>query len=455
MRPDLYKAAHSRRSVLLANPGKQHSFEAALALQEAGLLCRQMTGVYYKPQGPLARAMRILPGGARAALEREFLRRFQPGLAPENVCTHPALELLFVASNRIRPLQRFSDALLRSRNYRFDRWVAGQLERHSAAAVVCYDTCARQTFKRAKALGMLCVLDQSIAHVSAGMKISSEERERYPKFADSWEARGANGLAEECSEEPLLADHVLAASDYVRQSLINIGVEPARIALMPYGVDIERFQPGERRNEKVFRVLFVGQLSQRKGIRYLLEAFKQLRLPGSELLLVGGVVGSSKGLREYREVFTHVSGVPQHEVQSYFQRADIFVYPSLHEGSALATYEALASGLPVIATPNCGSVVRDGIEGFIVPIRDVEALKEKILLLYQDRQLREEMGRRARQRAEEFTWSAYQRRVAKLFHALLGGTHSVPECAHAWTPGASPSSRSVTSPAEKEHHVDC
>lgn len=171
--------------------------------------------------------------------------------------------------------------------------------------------------------------------------------------------------------------------------------------------------------EKTFRLLFVGQLSQRKGIRYLLEAFRNLHLPGAELVLVGSIIGSGKGLQHYRDVFQHVPNVPRSEVHHWFERADIFVYPSLHEGSALAIYEALACGLPVITTPNSGSVVQDGIQGYIVPIRDVERLKEKILLLYENRELRQEMSRRARLRAEEFTWAAYRQRLGGILLNLL------------------------------------
>ena len=98
------------------------------------------------------------------------------------------------------------------------------------------------------------------------------------------------------------------------------------------------------------------------------------------------------------------------------------VYPSLHEGSAFATYEALASGLPVIATPNTGSVVRDGIDGYLVPVRDVAALMEKIELLYRDAQRRAAMGAAARQRALEFTWRAYRARLAALFDGFVSAS---------------------------------
>jgi glycosyltransferase involved in cell wall biosynthesis len=113
-----------------------------------------------------------------------------------------------------------------------------------------------------------------------------------------------------------------------------------------------------------------------------------------------------------------VPHVPYHEVHRLFAEADIFVYPSLHEGSAFATYEAMASGLPVVATPNTGSVVRDGVDGFIVKPRDVESLMERIEWLYRQPDLRRTMGASARRRAESFTWGAYRERIAGFFAGL-------------------------------------
>lgn len=447
------KGNRTPEGVIVAHPGRQHSYEAALALQRAGLLRHYVTGFYYKPESPLGRAVRLLPNRQAAKLEGEFLRRYHPGLAAENIRVHAAFGLAFVASNRIAPLRCFSNALMFWGNRRFDRWVARGLSREKPQAVLCYDTCAVQTFERAKRLAVTSVLDQSIAHVSCGMKISREEAERHPDFADSWPFDIPCTLLDGCLREARIADCVLAASDYVRQSLVAIGVPSSRIAIVPYGVDTERFRPGSERNDKIFRVLFVGQLSQRKGIKYLLEAFKQLRLPRAELILVGNIIGSGRGLSAYREIFTQANHVPHREVHEYYQRADIFVYPSLHEGSALATYEALASGLPVIATPNCGSVVRDGVDGFIVPIRDVEALKEKILFLYENRALREEMSRRARQRAEEFTWAAYQRRVAELFRALLATAGHTDFPAEACEQRSSSPRGRGSSPKDEENRV--
>jgi starch synthase len=168
-------------------------------------------------------------------------------------------------------------------------------------------------------------------------------------------------------------------------------------------------------------VLFVGHLSQRKGIGYLLEAFRSLKLPNAELVLMGGLAGGGQGLAKYRDSFRHVAPVPHAELPEYYQQADIFVLPSLYEGSALVIYEALASGLPVITTPNSGSVVRDGMEGFVVPIRDARAVAEKIARLYEDRALCQATGAQARRRAEEFPWSAYRRRLAEFIRPLVAG----------------------------------
>jgi glycosyltransferase involved in cell wall biosynthesis len=263
------------------------------------------------------------------------------------------------------------------------------------------------------------VLDQSVGHVCAGAEIYQQEADLHPDFADSLPNCVPDALIDRCTLEALLADRILVASDYVRQTLLSVGVDPSRIQFVPYGVDTDRFHPATRRDEKIFRVLFVGQLSQRKGIKYLLEAWRGLRLPNAELLLAGTLIGSGKGLAPYAGCFRHVSAVPHAEVHRLFAEADVFVYPSLLEGSALAIYEALACGLPVITTPNSGSVVRDGREGFVVPIRDVEGLQERILLLHSNHELRQEMSLRARSRAEEFTWAAYRHRLVAAILDLL------------------------------------
>lgn len=401
--------------MVVAHPGTQHSARLASALRDAGYLSRYLTSAVWRREGTAARSLRRFRGRWPRYLEQLLDRRSEADIGPQAVQVLPGLELLHVAAARAG-LRRISRRALWLRNELFDRRVAEQIERERPAAVICYDTCALRTFRVARRVGTLTVLDQSVGHLRSGIAMLREEggqeHGRTSATIPDW-------LVERCSAEATEADLVLAPSAYVELTLVAHGVDPPRIVRMPFGVDVERFRPaGTCDATGLFRVLFVGRLSQRKGIRYLLEAFATLGLRGVELMLVGGVE-DARALEAYQGCFRHVSHVSHGEVHRLFQEADVFVYPSLHEGSALATYEALASGLPVITTFNSGSVVRDGVDGFIVPIRDPAAIREKLLLLYQQPGLRRTMGKHARQRAQMFTWDAYRQRLTALLDDVL------------------------------------
>jgi glycosyltransferase involved in cell wall biosynthesis len=154
--------------------------------------------------------------------------------------------------------------------------------------------------------------------------------------------------------------------------------------------------------------LFVGQIGQRKGISYLLKAYDLFRGSGTSLTLVGNFYGSQEPLRRYRKLFQHVSNVPRERLADFYRRADVFVFPSLLEGMGLVVLEAMASGLPVIVTPNGpGDIVRDGVDGFVVPTRDVDAIADRLDYFQANPEVRKQMGVNARERALEFTWEAY------------------------------------------------
>ena len=181
--------------------------------------------------------------------------------------------------SRLGLFKKYAQDIICWRNERFDGLVARMVGRERPSALICYDGCALKAFKKAKSLGVLCILDQSIAHIRAGLKLLAEEADLHPNFADSLPIAVPDWVIEQCSEEATIADQVLAGSEYVKESLTEHGVDPSRVTIIPYGADIERFYPRRQRDEGVFRLLFVGQISQRKGVKYLLEAVKQLNLP--------------------------------------------------------------------------------------------------------------------------------------------------------------------------------
>jgi starch synthase len=411
------------KSVLISHPGAAHFiYELVAAVQRLGFNTRFETGYYYFRNGLFSDLLWLLPPRWRNRLERELKRRQFPELDERIVFPHRRRELAYVAAARLLPHRpELVERMLHRRNRHFDLLVARRILFRRPTMVIAHDTSALVTLRTARSLGSITVLNQVIGHLTVGDRILSEEAQRHPEWADSLHAGAPQWLIEQCQSEAREADHILAPSDYVKDTLIEIGVDPERIHILPFGVRLDRFKPpeGPKRSDGKLRLLYVGQISQRKGLKYLLEAVRLLDDPAIELTLVGGMVGAGAGLKPYEGWFRHVPNVPHHEVQRLFQEADLFVYPSLHEGSANAIFEAMATGLPVITTRNSGSMVRDGVEGYIVPIRDPDALAARIAELRDDAAKRAELGENARWRSYDFTWDRYRADLGTLLDAMM------------------------------------
>jgi glycosyltransferase involved in cell wall biosynthesis len=195
------------------------------------------------------------------------------------------------------------------------------------------------------------------------------------------------------------------------RTFLEAGVPQNKLILTPLGVDLELFQPAPSpRSESTFRIIFVGRISQPKGISYLLEAFERADLPRSELLLVGQPIGAYHawgGMERVRQV----DPVPRWQLPALYVTADVYVLPSLFEGFPQTALEAMACGLPVVVSENTfgSDLVTDGVEGYVVPIRDSAIIATRLQHLYQNPDERTRMGISARRRAEEFSWDRYGR----------------------------------------------
>jgi glycosyltransferase involved in cell wall biosynthesis len=291
----------------------------------------------------------------------------------------------------------------------YDAWAARHVT--GASLLHVWGGYGSQSLRRAKAQGMTTVVHIACSHPNFQSRLMREEFARWGQAWRVWNAGIARTLREIDQ-----ADYVLIPSDFVRESFIAEGVPESKLIQVPYGVDCARFVPATASEGRPFRVVFVGQVGIRKGVPYLLEAWKRLGWRDAELWLVGRVLPDVASiLKAYADLpgvrILGFLGAPA----AAYQQADVFVFPSIEEGSALVTYEALACGLPVVTTPNAGSVVRDGVEGFIVPIRDPDALAERMERLRADSRLRREMGQAARARAEQFTWERHGKALAQYY----------------------------------------
>jgi alpha-maltose-1-phosphate synthase len=152
-----------------------------------------------------------------------------------------------------------------------------------------------------------------------------------------------------------------------------------------------------------------------------LQAWQNLKLPDAELLLIGINEFPKGWLDQYTENTRHISSLPHALLNQYYSSANVLVLPSLVEGLALVQLEAMACGIPLITTPNAGGsdIVTDGVEGFVIPIRDVEALKEKLEWCYRHPLELAQMGRSARLKAEQLNWARYRHKLASKVREIL------------------------------------
>lgn len=269
--------------------------------------------------------------------------------------------------------------------------------------------------KKAKDNGIL-VVHEAILNPDVGY-IMREERERYPGIEKQESLESVEKGVRRDFEKWLLSDLILVPSNFVLERVVKLGGKAEKIYIVPYGIDTNWFY--YQSIPKKGKILFVGSVGLRKGNHYLAEATNIIKKRGvkCEVRVVGPYNQETIQQPEFQGP-TYIGQVPRSEVIKEFLEADIFVMPTLSEGCALVHLEAMACGVPVITTPNCGSVVRDREEGFIVPIRDAPTLADRMEQLLTDDNLRNQMSQKARERAKEFSWDKYLERLLEAFKSF-------------------------------------
>lgn len=273
--------------------------------------------------------------------------------------------------------------------------------------------------KQAHRLGAKTILERGSAQILEQDDLLRQEYKRFGLPYTSIDQRFIDKELAEYDETDLIS----VPSTFVWNSFVKRGVAPGKLIKVPYGVNLSQFQPG-RKQDKVFRIIQCSRLSLRKGVQYLLQAFTELDLPEAELWLVGAMTPEIRGLMgQYDHPRIILKGhVPFATLIDHYQQSSVFCLPSIEEGLAMVQAQAMACGLPVICTTHTGGeeIIRDGMDGFIIPIRDVEALKEKIQHLYENRDRCKEMGASALERVRSgFSWQDYGDRMVAEYARIL------------------------------------
>lgn len=286
------------------------------------------------------------------------------------------------------------------------------------------------SLRKARKMGMVTVLDHGSSHIEHQDRILREEYEKFGVKAEL--AHPAIIQKEKLEYEE--ADYIATPSLYVKKTFLDKGISESKIIHVPYGVDLSDFKQIPK-EDSIFRVVFAGGMNLRKGVHYLLQAFSELDLPNSELVLIGSKnpeielffkkynidYGMRRGASTQNKI-KFIGHVPQKELHKYYSQGSVFVLMSIEEGLAMVQLQAMACGLPVICTEGTGGedIVREEKDGFVIPIRDVVKLKERLLYLYENPSIRNIMGQSAKERASSsFTWGAYGNKMVMEYQRIL------------------------------------
>ncbi len=401
--------------ITVSHSGKQHAYRHAYSVQQLGCLHRFVTSTYYcRDRWPDRMATLV------SKLDRALQKRTLHGLDSNQVIRKLRFEIPELWYRNVLKNGSAAEAAMFQRDARFDRWVAGRYTGQSDLFWGFQGSCL-ESLKAAKSAGQLAVCEFATAHVTAAIRILSAEIEKHPEWAGTISnLHFPDWYRERLEQEPIEADICIAASTFTKESLREVGIAEDRIHLLPLACDVEQFKFVQRKTDGPLKVLFVGGIGQRKGIKYLLQAIEKLNSPNIQLQLLGPMPADETPLKSWSKWFDYLGQTDQNGVVKQMQQADVLVLPSVFEGFGLVIVEAMATGMPVIAsTHSCGpEVIREGTDGFVLKPDDVDGLAEKISWCAENRKQLKEMGRTAYERAQEFSWGAHKTRLAKLLTDL-------------------------------------
>lgn len=303
----------------------------------------------------------------------------------KKLCHADILQTIYLLSLKIRASKKMSDYLAYLAKIEQDFACKKYIK--DSDVFVFYNGNGLSSCKYANKIGKITVVEVVNSHVEYQEELLREEHEN---LNIPWQPFHKKDKERRLKEYDA-ADYILLPSEFVKQSFLAKGFPEEKLLKVPYGFTIP-VQRGSShiRGHATFNVLYVGSISVRKGIRYLIAAFKRLEIPDKKLTIVGPAeqISGIEGI-EITDDIVFAGVLKGAALEKVYQQADVFCLPTIEDGYGLVLGEALSYGLPLITTTNSGGIdlISEGVEGFIVPIRDSLAIYEKLKMLSSDSQL--------------------------------------------------------------------
>lgn len=397
--------------------GNPNSCAVAQALAEAGSLAAFHTSLVVP--GWLKRVVAGLGRGGDSGGRRAFPEMVEPFMR-----SHASRELLRLACRSVPALRKLPLAAKLGTLDQVVRWFDGEVSRavrrsHGEQAVYAYMDAAEQTFLAAKERGMKTFYELPTPYWRFTRDVVKEEAGLKPEWAMTLPVleEGSEAMLRR-DRELQLADVVVVPSELVRDSLKLAPPFKAKVHVVPYGCpETGALSYPAARTKGRLRVLYVGSLNQGKGLAYLAEAMSGLE-DVAELTVIGSRTADRPcvALDVFLAAHRHRSGLSHSEVLAEMRQHDVLVLPTLYEGLALVLLEAMACGLTVVTTPHSGlgDLIQDGQEGFIVPIRSAEAIRERLKLLAADETMLQSMRSAALSWSREHSWQRFREEIRRV-----------------------------------------
>lgn len=399
--------------VILSHSGKQHSYQVAKALNNLRYLEKFYTSSYIKNKH--------IQDYLIKKNNTYWTRRFLEGLDGDIINSNWQYEVNEILLRKFMGKNKYSHRAVLQRDIAFDKDIARKLEIHKADIFWGFQGSCLESLKSANTMGLRTICEQTAPYYQAVKDIIQEERHISPEWQDSMEdINFPLEYERRLIEEPETAKKIIVASEFSRMTFNNSGIENEKIIKLHLGCDISKIPFKDTSvdyGDRPLKLLYVGRISQSKGIKYLLEAMLRFQKSEVTLDIIGHLIGSGNALKDYKNTYRRLSPLSQEELFRAYGDYDALVLPTLYDGFGLVLIEAMAAGLPVIATKNSfgPELITEGKNGFIVPISDAKAIEKSISkLMNSSKEEYRIMRMNARETAEKFTWKAYQDQLSNL-----------------------------------------
>ena len=398
--------------IIVAHPSKQHSFYTAIALKNKNLLFKYITTVYDRPKSVTRFVKSFMKGNIKKKISSHYCTK----LDDEEVIQFYEIDyIISLFLNRFPQLSKFRENHRMYVAKKFGKKVAKYAIKNNVDVVIMYDSTATECFKilKEKAPNIRRILDVSIAsrpqmkeffEIDMLQTHDNTLKREFPLF---WNEK----YLDNAYEEIRLSTDFMVPSNIVKKSLLYCGADEKHIRIVPYGVDLDKFAYRERRitGEKL-KLIFVGQVSYRKGIHHLLKIISKMQ-DNVQVDLVGSYSKNDILYKQYSK-YKNISFsgfVTRDKLAEKYYESDAFVFPTLGEGYGLVVLEAMSCGLPVISSDHAGGndAIQNNVNGFVFPAGDDSKLKDIIIDLASNRNQLVNMGKSARKKAEKLTWDKY------------------------------------------------